>query len=306
MCVPRLRSVLYVPGANGRALEKARELPADGLIFDLEDAVAPEAKPWARDCACEAARSGAYAGRTVAIRVNAIGTPWHEDDLAAATAAAPDAILVPKVGTAADVATIDVALERLGAAEHTRLWVMLETPSAILRSAEIAAAGARLSVLVMGTNDLLAELRAADLADRRPIELSLMMCLLAARACGRTILDGVYNNVRDAAGFEAECVSGRQLGFDGKTLIHPSQVEVCNRVFSPSDEQLDRARRVVAAFEQAAREGAAVATLDGRLIERLHVESARRVLNIADSAGISASTRQDAEELRQSGLTEGV
>lgn len=284
MRAPRLRSVLYVPGANGRALEKARDQPADGLIFDLEDAVAPEAKQWARDCACEAARSGAYKGRTIAIRVNALGTPWHEDDLAAAVAAAPHAILVPKIGSVADVHTIDVALERLGAAQQIRLWAMLETPSAVLRSAEIAAAGGRLSVLVMGTNDLLAELRADDLPGRRPLELSLMLCVLAARASGCAILDGVYNDVRDPAGLEAECVAGRQLGFDGKTLIHPAQVEICNRVFSPSGEELERARRVIAAFEEGAQRGMGVAALDGRLIERLHVESARRVLDTTDSA----------------------
>jgi citrate lyase subunit beta/citryl-CoA lyase len=294
MSAPRLRSVLYVPGANGRALEKARGQPADGLIFDLEDAVAPEAKQWARDCACEAARSGAYQGRAVAIRVNAIGTPWHEDDLAAAAAAAPHAILVPKIGSAADVHTIEVALERLGAARQTRLWAMLETPSAVLRSAEIAAAGGRLSVLVMGTNDLLAELRADDLPGRRPLELSLMMCVLSARAAGCAILDGVYNDVRDPTGLEAECVAGRQLGFDGKTLIHPAQVEICNRVFSPSREELERARRVVAAFEEAAQRGAGVATLDGRLIERLHVESARRVLNTPDFAATQGSAPDEA------------
>jgi citrate lyase subunit beta/citryl-CoA lyase len=196
---------------------------------------------------------------------------------------------VPKIGSAADVRTIEVALERLGAAQQTRLWAMLETPSAVLRSAEIAAAGGRLSVLVMGTNDLLAELRADDLPGRRPLELSLMMCVLAARASGCAILDGVYNDVRDPTGLEAECVAGRQLGFDGKTLIHPAQVEICNHVFTPSGEELERARRVVAAFEEAAQGGAGVATLDGRLIERLHVESARRVLNTADFADPEAS-----------------
>lgn len=281
---PRLRSVLYVPAANGRALEKARDLPADALIFDLEDAVAPEAKQRARDRACEAARSGAYQGQTVAIRVNAIDTPWHEDDLAAAAAAAPDAIVVPKIASAAEVATVEHALQRFGAADAIHVWAMLETPSAVLRSAEIAAAGERLSVLVMGTNDLVAELRAEDRPGRRALELSLMMCLLAARASGRAILDGVYNDVRDAAGFEAECVAGRQLGFDGKTLIHPGQVAICNRVFSPSDAELERARRVVDAFEEAAQAGAGVATLDGRLIERLHVEAALRVLASADPA----------------------
>jgi citrate lyase subunit beta/citryl-CoA lyase len=281
----RLRSVLYVPGANGRALEKARGLAADALIFDLEDAVAPEAKPWARDCACEAARSGAYSDRTVAIRVNAIGTPWHDDDVAAAVAAQPDAIVVPKIGSAADLDRIEQVLRGLGAAESIGLWAMLETPSAVLRSADISAAGGRLSVLVMGTNDLVAELRAQDVPGRGPLELSLMMCLLAARASGRTILDGVYNDVRDPVGLERECMSAKQLGFDGKTLIHPDQIEICNRVFSPSSAELAHARRVVSAFEEANRAGSGVATLDGRLIERLHVDAALRALAAADTCG---------------------
>ena len=277
----RLRSVLYVPGTNERALDKARELPADGLIFDLEDAVAPEAKQRARDCVCEAARSGAYALHTVAIRINAIGTPWHADDLAAAVAARPDAIVVPKVGSPEDVLMIERALEQHGD-RQTSIWAMLETPAAVLRSAEIAAAGARLSVLVMGTNDLLAELRAQELPDRRPLEVSLMLCLLAARAAGRPILDGVFNDVRDAVGFEAECLAARRLGFDGKTLIHPAQLEICHRVFAPSEDELEHARRVIEAFRQAAEAGDGVATLDGRLIEQLHVQSARRALGYPD------------------------
>ena len=277
----RLRSVLYVPGTNERALDKARELPADGLIFDLEDAVAPEAKQRARDCVCEAARSGAYALHTVAIRINAIGTPWHADDLAAAVAARPDAIVVPKVGSPEDVLMIERALEQHGD-RQTSIWAMLETPAAVLRSAEIAAAGARLSVLVMGTNDLLAELRAQELPDRRPLEVSLMLCLLAARAAGRPILDGVFNDVRDAVGFEAECLAARRLGFDGKTLIHPAQLEICHRVFAPSEDELEHARRVIEAFRRAAEAGEGVATLDGRLIEQLHVQSARRALGYPD------------------------
>jgi citrate lyase subunit beta / citryl-CoA lyase len=284
MPATRLRSVLYVPAANERALEKARDLPADGLIFDLEDAVAPEAKQRARDCACEAARSGAYPSHTVAIRINAIGTPWHADDLAAAVAARPDAIVVPKVGSPADVLAIERALGQHGD-RQTSIWAMLETPAAVLRAAEITAAGTRLSVLVMGTNDLLAELRAQELPDRRPLEVSLMLCLLAARAAGRPILDGVYNDVRDATGFEAECLAARQLGLDGKTLIHPSQVEICNRVFAPTEHELKHARRVIEAFRQAAEAGEGVATLDGSLIEQLHVQSARRALGHPDDPG---------------------
>jgi citrate lyase subunit beta/citryl-CoA lyase len=279
--------VLYVPAANERALERARELPADALILDLEDAVAPAAKQSARDRACAAARSRAHAPRTVAVRVNGIGTPWHEADLAAVVAAGPDAIVVPKVGSSDDIVAIERALGELG--DHaTSIWAMLETPAAVLRCAEIAAAGTRLSVLVLGTNDLLAELRAQALPDRRPLELSLMLCLLAARASNRLILDGVYNDLRDSTGFEAECAAGRRLGFDGKTLIHPSQIDVCNRVFSPSEGELEHARRVISAFDQAAQGGAGVATLDGRLIEQLDVRSAQRILSESDGPDASS------------------
>jgi citrate lyase subunit beta / citryl-CoA lyase len=274
----RLRSVLYMPGANERALEKARELPADALILDLEDAVAPGAKAEARARVCEAATSGGYGDRTVTIRVNGLGTEWHAADLAAVAAAGPDAILVPKVNSADDLLTVERALERAGAPQATRIWAMLETPAAVLRAAEIAAASERLSTLVMGTNDLLNELRAEAAPGRGSLQASLALCLLAARCERKTILDGVYNDVRDDEGFESECVEGRRLGFDGKTLIHPGQIEICNRVFSPSAQEVEHARRVIEAFEQATRAGAGVATLDGRLIENLHVESAKRVL----------------------------
>ncbi len=203
--------------------------------------------------------------------MNGLGTEWHDADLAAAAAAGPHAIVVPKVGSADDVLTVERALERAGAPAATQIWAMLETPAAVLRAAEIAAASPRLSTLVMGTNDLLNELRAEATPGRGSLQASLALCLLAARAEGRTILDGVYNDVRDAEGFEAECVEGRRLGFDGKTLIHPGQIEICNRVFSPSAQELEHARRVIEAFEQAERAGAGVATLDGRLIENLHV-----------------------------------
>jgi citrate lyase subunit beta/citryl-CoA lyase len=280
----RLRSVLYMPGANQRALEKARELPADALILDLEDAVAPDAKAEARARVCAAAASGAYGDRTVTIRVNGLRTEWHDADLAAAAAAGPDAVLVPKVDTADDVLTVERALERAGATAVTQIWAMLETPAAVLRAAEIAAASRRLSTLVMGTNDLLNELRAEATPGRGSLQASLALCLLAARAEGKTILDGVYNDVRDDDGFESECVEGRRLGFDGKTLIHPGQIEICNNVFSPSAQEVEHARRVIEAFEQATRAGAGVATLDGRLIENLHVESAKRVLRLGGAS----------------------
>jgi citrate lyase subunit beta/citryl-CoA lyase len=191
--------------------------------------------------------------------------------------------VLPKVAAAADIVEAERLLQRLGAARGLRLWAMMETPVAVLRAGEVAAAGERLDVLVMGTNDLLAELHGAERPDRRPLETSMALCVLAARAAGRMILDGVYNDVRDAAGFEAECRAGRDLGFDGKTLIHPGQIESCNRVYSPSREEIEHAQRVVAVFEQARESGAGVATLDGRLVEALHVQAARRVLAAIDA-----------------------
>ena len=277
----RLRSALYMPGANERALVKARELPADALILDLEDAVAPAAKAQARDRVCAAAASGDYGSRVVTIRVNAIGTEWHEDDLRAAAHAGPDAVVVPKVSSAADVHAIERALRDAGAPDATAIWAMLETPAAVLHAAAIAGACPRLAVLVMGTNDLLAELYAEPTPDRGPVLSALSLCVLAARATGRTILDGVYNDVRDPEGFEAECRQGRRYGFDGKTLIHPGQVEPCNRLFSPSAQEIERAHRVIAAFEEAETAGAGVVTVDGEMIENLHVASARRVLALA-------------------------
>jgi citrate lyase subunit beta / citryl-CoA lyase len=274
-----------MPGANARALEKARELPADALILDLEDAVAPQAKAQARERISAAVRSGAYGERTVAVRVNGIESDCHEADLAAVAASAPDAVLIPKVGCAADVLAVEHRLEAAGAAERTRIWAMLETPAAIIRAHEIAGSSERLTILVIGSNDLIDELGGQALPGRPALQTSLALCLLAARAAGKQILDGVYNDVRDLEGFEAECREGRMLGFDGKTLIHPGQIEACNRAFSPSEQELGHARRVIAAFEQAASSGSGVATLDGALIENLHVESARRVLASAGAVG---------------------
>jgi citrate lyase subunit beta/citryl-CoA lyase len=274
------RSVLYMPGANERALEKAKDIPADALILDLEDAVAPDAKPEARERVCAAVSGGGYGGRELTIRANGIGTPWHDDDLKAIAAAGPDAVVVPKVDSAADVHAIEAALEAGGAPDRTRIWAMLETPVAMLHAEEIAAASERLAVLVMGTNDLSKELHAVRVPDRHPLVPGLGLCLLAARATGRVILDGVYNDIKDEAGFLAECVQGREMGFDGKTLIHPSQVGPCNEVFSPDEAAVDLARRTIAAFEEAQAEGRGVVTLDGRMIENLHVDEARRVLAI--------------------------
>ena len=277
----RLRSVLYIPGGNERALVKARDLPADALILDLEDAVAATAKADARERVCAAVASGAYGPRTVAIRVNAIGTEWHAHDVIAASAAGPAAIVVPKVGSDADVLGIEQALRSAAAPEHTRIWAMLETPAAVLRAAEIASASERLTVLVMGTNDLASELYAEPAPDRSPLQTSLGICLLAARATGKAIVDGVYNDVRDPEGFVQECRQGRRLGFDGKTLIHPSQVQPCNEVFTPSADEITHAHRVIEAFREAQAAGLGVATVDGKLIESLHVANARRALAMA-------------------------
>ncbi len=273
------RSVLYMPGANERALEKAKTLPADALILDLEDAVAPDAKEAARERVCAAV--GGYGAREVTIRVNGAGTPWHADDLRAAGEAGPSAVVVPKVNSVEEVHAIEKALAH--APDHTAIWAMIETPVAVLSCAAIAAASERLTVLVLGTNDLAKELVAAQVPGRAPLLGPLSMCVLSARATGRVILDGVYNDVRDAAGFADECRQGRDFGFDGKTLIHPSQVEPCNEIFAPSAEEVEHARRVVAAFEEATAAGRGVATVDGRMIENLHVANAERVLALAEA-----------------------
>ena len=271
------RSVLYVPGANARALEKARDLPADAVVLDLEDSVAPGEKTAARDRVRAAVGAG-LGGSEVAVRVNALGTPWHADDLRAAAGAGPDAVLVPKVSSADDVHRLVDALEDAGAPGRTRLWVMVETPTAVLSVAEIAAASERLAVLVLGTNDLVAELHAERVPGRAPLLPALATCLLASRAHGKAVLDGVYDAVRDTPGFVAECRQARAMGFDGKTLVHPGQVGPCNEVFAPSEDEVDRARRVSEAFAAASAQGRGVVVVDDRMVEELHVREAQRVL----------------------------
>ncbi|MCB0988533.1 MAG: CoA ester lyase [Microthrixaceae bacterium] len=278
--LPR-RSVLYMPGANERALEKAKGIDADALILDLEDAVAPDAKAEARERVCAAASSGDYGSKEVTIRVNGLDTQWHASDIAAAAQAGPAAVVVPKVSSVSDVHAIERGLEAGGAPDHTRIWAMVETPVAMLHAEEIAAASERLTVLVMGTNDLAKELHAEHVPGRQPLLTGLGLCLLAARATGKVILDGVYNDIKDEAGFEAECLQGRQLGFDGKTLIHPSQVEPANRIWAPAPEAVDDARALIATFEEAIAAGKGVVTHNGRMIENLHVDNARRVLAVA-------------------------
>ena len=270
------RSVLYMPSSNERALEKAKTLPVDGLILDLEDAVAPDAKAAARENACAAAASGEYGNREVTIRINGIGTQWHDDDLAAAAQAGPAGVVVPKVGSADEVRSLVSALEAAGAPDHTMLWAMIETPQAVFNVREIAAASPRLAVLVMGTNDLVKELRADHVPGRGPLVTALQLSLLAARESGIAVLDGVYNDVKDAEGFEAECVQGRDFGFDGKTLIHPGQVDVCNTTFAPSEQAVAEARGILEAWKAGA--GSGVVTHNGRMIENLHVEVAKRVI----------------------------
>jgi citrate lyase subunit beta/citryl-CoA lyase len=286
--VPR-RSVLYMPGANARALEKAQDLPADALILDLEDAVAPDAKDEARERVVAAAGSDAYGRREVTIRCNGIGTQWHVEDIAAIATSGADAIVVPKVDRLEDVERVASTLRSAGAPDELAIWAMLETPDAVVNAAEIASHD-RLTVLVMGTNDLVKELQAEFVAGRQPLLHALSACVVGARLGGVAILDGVFNDLGDADGFEQECVQGRQLGFDGKTLIHPKQLEPANRVWAPTDEAVDHAERVITAFEEAEREGRGVVTVDGSLIENLHVEQARRVLAVhaAIRAGGSA------------------
>ncbi len=281
------RSVLYMPGANKRALEKAKTLPADSLILDLEDSVAPEAKAEARDSVCAAVKAGGYGHRELVIRVNAIETPWGMDDLRAAVAAAPDAILVPKVSQPGDIVTAAKVLGSVHAPGKTRLWAMMETPKSMLNAREIAALGAepehRLACLVMGTNDLLKESRARALHNRIAVVPWLAMTLVAARAFGLDILDGVYNDFRDDKGFREECEHGRTLGMDGKTLIHPSQVTPCNEIFSPTDEEVTWSRAIIAAFDDPENDHKGVITVDGKMVERLHLAMAERTVAIADA-----------------------
>ncbi len=276
-----LRSVLYMPGSNERALEKAKGIACDALILDLEDSVAPDAKPAARESAAAAAASGDYGRRTVSIRVNGIGTEWHEADLSAAAQAGPDAIVVPKVDSVAQVHQLVDMMEAAGAPDHTQLWAMIETPTAILDVRDIAAASPRLQALVLGTNDIVKELYAEHVPGRAPILPSLHTVLLAGRAAGIAVIDGVYNDVKDTDGFLAECDQGRQMGFDGKTLIHPGQVEGANTAFAPSEQAVEDARGLIAAFEDG--RGAGVVTYNGKMVENLHVESARRTLAIHEA-----------------------
>jgi citrate lyase subunit beta / citryl-CoA lyase len=276
------RSVLYMPAANARALEKAKTIPCDALIFDLEDAVAPDSKEMARGQAVAAAASGEYGSREITIRCNGLDTPWGADDIRAAAEAGPSAVVIPKVSGAAYLNEVERLLNEAGAPDHTKIWAMVETPTGILSVGDIAHHD-RLGAIVMGTNDMAKELRATLVPGRHPLVPHLATCILSAREAGTVILDGVYNDIKDSAGFDAECLQGVEMGFDGKTLIHPSQVGPCNDAWSPSDQEVEHARRVIAAFEEAEADGRGVVTVDGRMIENLHVDEARRALASADA-----------------------
>jgi citrate lyase subunit beta/citryl-CoA lyase len=286
------RSVLFMPASNARALEKAKTLPADALVFDLEDAVAPGAKDSARAMACAAARAGGYGRREVVIRVNDLATPWGEADLAAVAIGGADAVLLPKVEEAARVREAVGVLAAHGASQPLAVWCMLETPRGILRAEAIAAASPRVTALVMGTSDLTADLRARHTRDRHPLVTSLGLCVLAARAHGLAALDGVHLDLDDEGGFAAACRQAREMGFDGKTLIHPKTIALANEIFAPSPEELAWAGKVMTAHAEAVAQGQGVAVVDGRLVENLHVEEARRRLALAEAiaAGTGAPT----------------
>jgi len=287
MTIRPRRSVLYMPGSNLRALEKAKTLPADGLILDLEDAVAPDAKETARTQVAQAVKAGGFGNRELFIRVNGIDTPWFSADIEAAVHAAPDAILVPKIATPQQLDLIGQRLLDMRADKRIRIWAMIETPLAIFNAVALAAQARdsedRLGCLVMGTNDIAKETRARIVPGRTPMLGWLSTCVLAARTYGIDILDGVYNNLGDADGFARECAEARDLGFDGKTLIHPNQIEPCNAAFSPTPDEVTQARAIIAAFALPENKGKGVVQVGGRMVELLHAEMAQRTVAVADA-----------------------
>jgi citrate lyase subunit beta/citryl-CoA lyase len=287
MTIRPRRSVLYMPGSNARALEKAKTLAVDGVILDLEDAVAPDAKEIARRQVVAAVKAGGFGHREVIIRVNGFDSPWIADDIDAAVSACPDAILVPKLATTEQLEMLGQRLLDMHADHRIRLWAMIETPRAVFNIAALAAAAAdaetRLACFVMGTNDLAKETRARLVPGRAPMVSWLATCLLAAHGSGVDILDGVYNDLSDADGLTRECEQGRDMGFDGKTLIHPGQIDTCNRIFTPSAEEVAWSKKIIAAFEQPANKDKGVVQLDGRMVEIMHADMARRTVAIADA-----------------------
>jgi citrate lyase subunit beta/citryl-CoA lyase len=287
MTIRPRRSMLYMPGSNARALEKAKTLPADGVILDLEDSVAPDAKAAARDLVAKTVQAGGFGHREVLIRTNAFDTPWFSDDLDAAVAARPDAILVPKISTPDQIELIGQRLFDMHADQQVRLWAMIETPAAIFNIRELAAEAldseSRLAGFVIGTNDLAKETRARLVPGRAPMLAWLMNCVLAAHSYGIDVLDGVYNDLSDTDGFATECAQGRDMGFDGKTLIHPNQIAPCNTAFSPAPDEVTLARKMIAAFDLPENAGKGVVQIDGRMVERLHADMARRTVAIAEA-----------------------
>lgn len=276
------RSVLYMPASNARAMEKAKTLSADVIIFDLEDSVAPDAKLEARDTACDVVSGGGYGMREVVIRVNALETEWGKDDIAAAATSGADAILVPKIYHADDVASIIKIMENAGAPGDMPLWLMMETPAAILRADAIAGAHENIECLIVGGNDLMKDLQAESSSDRLAMLTALSITVLAARTNGIMVLDSVYNDISNQEGFKAECEQGRILGFDGKTIIHPSQIDDSNVAFSPCADALALAERQIEVFETAKAKGKAVAVLDGQMVEELHASEAYRLLALGE------------------------
>jgi citrate lyase subunit beta/citryl-CoA lyase len=289
MIIRPRRSVLYMPGSNARAIDKARTLPVDGVVLDLEDAVAPDAKAQARDQVVAAVKASGFGSREVMIRINGLDTPWSSDDLTAAAAAGPDAIVVPKVSTVEQLEMLGQRLLDMKADLKTRIWAMIETPAAIFNIMALAAEArdseTRLAGFIMGTNDLAKETRARQLPGRAPMVSWLATCVLAARAHGIEILDGVYNDLSNAEGFVAECTQARDMGFDGKTLIHPNQIAPCNAVFSPSEDEVAQAKKMIAAFDLPENKDKGVVQIDGRMVERMHAEMARRTVAIAEAIG---------------------
>ena len=286
------RSVLYMPGSNTRALEKGRSLAADALILDLEDAVAADAKIQARDNIMQAIAAGGYGYRELVVRINPLSTPWGYNDLAAICASKADALLLPKVESADMVRQAETAMASHGAPEDLAIWAMMETPLGMLHAEAVAASSPRLTCLVMGTSDLAKDLHASHTPDRMPMLTSLGMCLLAARAYKLDILDGVHLDLRDDEGLAYSCKQGAEMGFDGKTLIHPRTIEIANKAFSPSPEEVAWSHKIIAAHAAAMAEGKGVAVFEGKLIENLHVENAQRIVALAEA--VAARQESDA------------
>ncbi|OSQ43276.1 CoA ester lyase [Thalassospira sp. MCCC 1A01428] len=284
------RSVLYMPGSNARALEKGRALPADGLILDIEDAVAPDSKAVAREQIMAALDQGGYGPREIQVRVNGLNTPWGYDDIVATARSKADAILLPKVESPETIRQVAAIMQAEGAHDNMRIWCMMETPLAMLNAREIAGAHPLLGGFVMGTSDLAKDLNCAHTRDRLPMITSLGLCMLAARAYGLAILDGVHLDLSDDEGFDASCVQGRELGFDGKTLIHPKTIAAVNKAFEPSETEVAWARKIIAAHQDAVGKGQGVVVVDGKLIENLHVVSAQRLVALADQIAAMATT----------------